>query len=163
MADIKIKYASAAALTITLASLASDANLLVGRESAAVDNGTNLYDDVLIGGKIKLGTSPTADRLIQVHAYATWDGTTYTASATGADAGLTLIASTKALLVPLAIIPTVGTTGQTYAFGPVSLVQAIGQMPAKWGVWIVHSTGAALDSTGGNHEVKYTGVHFQTV
>jgi hypothetical protein len=116
-----------------------------------------------VGGKIKLGTSPTADKLIQIYGYGTYDGTALTAGLTGADAGATLIASTKALLVPLAIIPTDGTTGRVYVWGPVSLVQAFGQMPAKWGIWIVHSTGVALDSTAGNHEVKYTGVHFQTV
>ena len=43
MADQKIAYGSSAALTITLASLASDTNLLAGRESTAIDNTCLLY------------------------------------------------------------------------------------------------------------------------
>jgi hypothetical protein len=163
MTDIKTKYTTAAALTLTLASLASDANLLIGRESTAIDNQTDLFIDVSIGGKIKLGTSPTASKLIQIFAYGSYDGTIFTGSLTGADAGATLIDSTKGLLVRLAIIPTVGTTGQVYSWGPVSLFQAFGHMPRKWGLWVVHSTGVNLDSTGGNHEVKATGIHGQTV
>ena len=42
MADQKIAYASSASATITLASLASDTNLLAGRESDVVSNATDL-------------------------------------------------------------------------------------------------------------------------
>ena len=38
MADLKLAYGTASDVTITLASLASDTNLLTGRESTAVDN-----------------------------------------------------------------------------------------------------------------------------
>jgi hypothetical protein len=62
MADLKLSYPAASDLTITLASLGSDTNLLTGRESATIDNSTNLYLDYLISGKITAGTSPTAAR-----------------------------------------------------------------------------------------------------
>lgn len=164
MADIKLKYASAATLTITLASLGSDSNLLIGRESTVVDNTSNLYVDALIGGKITTGTSPTADRRIRVFAYGTYDGTIYTAGATGSDAGLTLTAKKKLLLALVATIPTANTSNNTYNWGPISLARAFGGiLPSKWGIWVVHDTGVNLNSTGSNHEVKFTGVQFQTV
>ena len=58
MANVKIYYDTAADVTITLASLATDTNLLTGRKSTAVDNSSNKYLDYLISGKITTGTSP---------------------------------------------------------------------------------------------------------
>ena len=59
MADLKLSYGTASDLTITLASLATDANLLTGRESAAIDNTSALVLDYLVSGKITSGTSPS--------------------------------------------------------------------------------------------------------
>ena len=64
MATQKIGYNADAALTFTLASLASSASLVAGRESTAVDNGTTLAVDYLVSGKITTGTSPTANKTI---------------------------------------------------------------------------------------------------
>ena len=47
MADLKLAYGTASDVTITLASLASDTNLLTGRESTAVDNTSSLVLDYL--------------------------------------------------------------------------------------------------------------------
>ena len=163
MADFKQKLTAAAALTIGLASLASDTNLLAGREGTAIDNQTDLFVDVVLGGKITTGTSPTAAKSIYVLAYGSWDGTLYTGGAAGADGGLTLTAETRRLLVPVALIPTHAISNTPYAFGPVSLKQIFGELPRKWGIFVVHNTGVALHATGGNHEIKYTGVHYQSV
>lgn len=160
-------YSAAATLTITLASLASDANLLIGRQSTTVNLNSNTTTspmvDCLIGGKIKLGTSPTTGKVVEIWAFGSYDGTTYTADAGASDAGLTLIAGTKNLMRLLQSIDTISTTGTNYSWGPVSLAEAFGGMlPSKFGVWVVHSTGVALDSTGGNHEIKYTPVQLQS-
>ncbi|NBW19056.1 MAG: hypothetical protein EBR82_64880 [Caulobacteraceae bacterium] len=72
MADVKIYYVSPSDATITLASLASDTNLLAGRESNAIDNSSNLYLDYLISGKVTTGTSPTTARSIEVWAVGSW-------------------------------------------------------------------------------------------
>ena len=91
MSDFKLAYAASSALTITLASLASDTAILVGRESTAWDNSSNKYLDLLLGGKITTGTSPTAARAIEVWAYAQVEDTpTYPDGITGSDSGRTL-------------------------------------------------------------------------
>ena len=161
MSTASINYATSAALTITLASLASSASSAgVGRQSTAVDNTTNLYIDAHVGGKITTGTT-TANTLLEILAFASYDGTTYTAGAGATDASLTLIPVNRFLLKPLQYIFIPDTTSRTYTWGPVSVAQAFGgTLPQKWGVFILNSSGAALNATAGNHEVKYTGIKF---
>jgi hypothetical protein len=162
MTTATINYAAAATLTMTLAALATDASLLAGRESTAVDNTTNLYVDALVGGKVTSHASvaPTAGKQIEVWAYGTYDGTTYSGGCTGSDNNLTF-ASEKTMLKLLTIIPTDASTAHTYEWGPFSVAQAFGgTMPQKWGIYMVQNTGQALNATAGNHEVKYTGIKF---
>jgi hypothetical protein len=73
MSTIKTLYpaTSSVALALSLASLADDnTNGIAGRASTAVDNTTNVDLDHLVSGFVKLGTSPTAGRVIEVWAYA---------------------------------------------------------------------------------------------
>lgn len=152
-------YGTSAALTITLASLASDTNLVAGREATAIDNTSDLAIDAVVGGKVTTGTSPTASRQIEVWLIASYDGTSYSGGATGSDANLTPQA--KSLLKLLTIIPTTSTSNQAYTWGGFSVAAACnGVMPKKWSIYIVHNTGVALNATGGNHEVKYTPVKY---
>lgn len=155
-------YGSVVTLTMTLASLASDTNLVAGRESVAADNAaTDLAIDAEVGGKVTTGTSPTAAKQIEVWLAASFDGTLYSGGATGADAALTPQA--KTLLKRLDIIPTSSTSNQQYNWGPFSVAQACGgTMPRKWSVFIVHNTGVALHATGGNHTVGYTPIKYQS-
>jgi hypothetical protein len=148
--------------TITLASLASDTSLVAGREGTAIDNhATEDAIDAMVGGKVTTGTSPTAARQIEAWLAGSYDGTTYSGGATGADANLT--PSEKTLLKLLTIIPTVNTSNKTYQWGPFSVAQAFGGcMPRKWSVFIVHNTGVALNATAGNHEVKHTPVKYES-
>src|SRR4051794_34831478 len=93
MASIKTAYASSAALTITLASLASDTNLLAGRESTLVDNTSNLYLDYLLGGKITTGTTPTDVREIRVYVAALIEDSTWPDVFDGTDSNETVTSS----------------------------------------------------------------------
>lgn len=152
-------YGSATSITMTLASLASDTNLVAGRESNSVDNTSDLAIDALVEGKVTTGTSPTASRQIEVWLIGSVDGTNFSGSATGSDANLT--PSEKTLLKLLTVIPTVNTSDKAYTWGPFSVAQAFGgTMPATWSVYIVHNTGQNLNSTGGNHFVKYRAVKY---
>lgn len=154
-------YAAAATLTHSLASLASDTNLVAGRASTAVDNTTVDAIDCLVGGKVTTGTSPTADRQIEVWAYGSYDGTSFSGGATGSDANLT--PQNKTLLKLLTVIPTSNVSNKTYTWGPISIAQAFGGVvPPEWGIFIVHNTGVALHATAGNHEVKYTPIKFES-
>jgi hypothetical protein len=58
---------------------------------------------------------------------------------------------------------TANTTDRTYHFGPVSLAAAFGGvLPPKVVLFITHSTGVALNSTAGNHQIRLQPV-YQTV
>jgi hypothetical protein len=160
MATVSLSYATPITLTITLASLASDTNLIAGRISTAVDNSTNGYVDFLVGGKVTTGTSPTAARQIEVWAYGSYDGTTYSAGAGGTDANFSPTGE-KNLMRLLQIIPTDATSNHTYEWGPLSIAQAFGgTAPPKWGIYMVHNTAVALNATAGNHEVRATPVKY---
>lgn len=167
MADLKLKYANAATITISPASLASDANLLAGRESDAVDNGTNLYDDVLVSGKITTGTGPATNGEIQVYVYAAHDETpTYQDVFDGTDSNesVTSAGVRVGVLRLLAAIRVENTSDRTYYIAPTSVAALFGGvLPRRWGLFVVHSTNTALHATAGNHEFKYTGIHYQSV
>ncbi len=165
MADLKLSYPAASDLTITLASLASDTNLLTGRESATIDNSTNLYLDILISGKITAGTSPTAARSIEVWAVGSWDGTNWPDVFDGTESAETITsADIKASVTRyLAAMATANTSDRTYHFGPVSLASAFGgTLPPKVVLFITHSTGQNLNSTAGNHQIRLQPV-YQTI
>ena len=54
-------------------------------------------------------------------------------------------------------LPTYGTSNHTYEWAAMLTFPI---PPQKWGIFIVHNTGVALNATGGNHEVKHTPVKF---
>lgn len=162
MADIKLAYGTAADATITLASLASDANLLVGRESDAIDNSSTLALDYLISGKITAGTSPTASKVIEVWAVGSWDGTSWPDVFDGTESAETITsADIKASVCRLlAAMATANTSDRTYHFGPVSVAAAFGGVvPKKFVVFVTHSTGVNLNSTAGNHQIRIQPVY----
>jgi hypothetical protein len=162
MATATPVYGTPTAMTITLASLASDTNLVAGRESTALDQKDSLDAiDVLVGGKVTTGTGPTTARQIEVWAYGSYDDTEFCGSATGSDANLT--PDEKSNLRLLTIIPTVATNDKAYKWGPFSIAQAFGgSIPVQFGIYIVHNTGVNLNATGGNHEVVYTSVKYES-
>ena len=165
MADLKLAYGTASDLTITLASLASDTNLLTGRESATIDNTANLYLDILISGKITAGTSPTAARSIEVWAVGSWDGTNWPDVFDGTESAETITsADIKASVARyLAAMATANTSDRAYHFGPVSLASAFGgTLPPKVVLFITHSTGQNLNSTAANHQIRLQPV-YQTI
>lgn len=162
--DLKLKYGSTdtTAITITTASLATSSSLLVGRESTAVDNTTNLDLDHLVSGLVTTGTSPTVNTFIEVWAYApvkVVSGTkTYANAATGSDAALTINSANRKqsgfrLLWSTAVD---ATSDQGYYMPPTSIAQAFGgSMPTFWGLFVTHSTAVNLNSTSGNHYFHY--------
>lgn len=157
MPDLKQAFGASAALTITLASLASSAT--AARESTAVDNTSNLFLDTLVQVKIKLQTgTPANDKAVYIYAYGSEDGTDYTADVSGSDAAYTLRAPTNLRLLGIIQCPDSG--GLTYRSHPMSIREAFGGvMPRKWGIVVRNYTGVTFDSTGGNHEATYSGVY----
>jgi hypothetical protein len=142
--------------------LASDTNLLAGRAGTAIDQkDTDDAVDALVGGLVTTGTSPTASRQIEIWLYASADDSNFNEGITGTDANKTLV--TKSHLRLLTIIPTSNTSDIAHYWGPFSVAQAYGGIiPVRWGVFVVHNTGVALNSTGGNHFVKHYPVKFES-
>lgn len=157
-----INYVASSAVTITLASLASSAAWLAGRESTAIDNSNNKYLDYLLAGKITVGTTPTANTEIRVYVVgmlenATWpdvfDGTDSAETVTSVGVGSGFLKLAAVMLVDAT------TSNIPYFFGPVSVASLFGGvLPRKFVVFVAHSTVAALHATGGNHVISITPV-----
>jgi len=158
MATATPSYGTAATITLTSSGLATTAGLLVGRQSTIVDNSSDLADDALVGGKLVTTATTTTNTQIQIWAFGSYDGTSYTAGAGASDAGFTPDAGAKNLMKLLTIIVNITTTAVTYAWGPYSIAQAFGGvMPIKWGIYIVHNTGTSLAAGG---ETKYIPIKY---
>lgn len=155
MGDINPKYGASANFTITVASLADEA----ARESTAIDNGTNRYEDVQVGGFLKANaTGVDSTGYVNIFAYGSADdGTTYSDGASGADSGHTL--GGNAMLLGRVEL---NANGETAQFGPFSVARVFGGfVPEDWGIIVENQTGAALDATGGSHELHYQGIEME--
>ena len=154
MPDIKSKFATAAAFTITLASLTNNS----ARQSTEIDNATNLYLDALIGGKITSGAASTSSTgLVAIYAFASADDqTNRTENAGASDAAITLTSPTNLRLVG---IVNVVANATTYRFGPFSVAAAFGGiLPKYWGIVVVNLSGGTLDADAGDHAISWQGV-----
>lgn len=149
--EIKDKFTTSAALTITLASLADAA----GRQSTLIDNGTVRYQDLMVYVKLKTGAStPTANSVCEVYLLrGDKDATTEHVSdgAGASDAALTVLNAALIGVVRVRSSPSAGDV----LYGEF-LIHRPGP---KWGIAIVNRTGQALDSTGSNHWVRYVGLN----
>jgi hypothetical protein len=164
MANVKIAYDASSAVTISLASLATSATWVAGRESTLISNTTNLYLDYLLAGQITVGTTPTSATQIRIYAVAplndtpTWpdvfDGTdsAETITSVGVRDGFAKIAS---------VINVDSTTSnRAYYFGPISIASLYGgSLPTRWAIFVTHNTGVNLNATAGNHVISITPVY----
>lgn len=146
MATLKQTYQSADTLTLTIASLANGS----GRASTALNNESNLDISADIGLKIRsnaAGTSATG--YVEVWLIRSYDGTTYDDNFGGSDAAYT--PSNALLLGTINVVANATTYTKTFDTSELGLT-----LPRKWAVGILNRSGAALDSTAGNHEAKVT-------
>ena len=153
MADIKQKYGTSAAMTITLASLANNA----GRGATAIDNSANLYISADIRVKIKTGaTGVGANGYVAVYLIRSEDGVSFDDAFAGSDAAYT---PKNAILLGI-----IEANANATTYHKVFDIQQLGAtLPKKWSIGILNKTAAALDATAGNHEVKYTEKLLQSV
>ncbi len=170
MATATPLFGTATAVTITLDSLATDATAggpFVGRASTALDNIVIDAIDVLVSGKFRTNvTAPTTNKQIEVWAYSSWDGgsVNYTGGATGTDAALTINARNKPLLRLITIIGTDATASADYPWGPFSVAAAFGGvMPPRFGFFVTHNTGQALNVTASTNLMYYQSVKFESL
>ena len=151
--EIKDKFGSSTALTITVASLASS-TAGVGRQSTLIDNTTDRWSKLHIFVKIKQGTTtPVSNRAVYVYLLKADDNATEHIT----DGGGTVDA---ALTIKNAQLIGAMYNGTTPAAGDVLYGEFLVHDPGRqWGVAIVHDTNVNLDATGSNHWVRYLGAN----
>lgn len=162
MSTVKQLYSATdtVAITLTLTSLASSSSLVAGRASTAIDNTTNLDLDHLVSGVIRLGTTPTVGKTVEVWAYAPYKiatTPTYPDSITGTDAAKTM-SSVNVKNSALRLVHSMtadATTDLDLFIPPTSIAGLFGDMPSYWGLFVVHDTVAALNATAAQHILHY--------
>lgn len=141
MSSVKLFYESTQTPTKTYASLGNAS----GRACTALDNHTNLDLDAIVYVKIKTGASSVvATGHIDVYIVKSLDGTVWDDGFGGSDASLTPSASTFLFSFPAVANAT------TYQ-GSERLSKVFDRLPYKFSICTVNNSGAALDSTEGNH------------
>ena len=159
-------YRASSALTITLASLATSSGLTVGRCSTSYSNATNKDEIQAIGGQITCGTTTTLGA-IEVWAFAqradsTWPDL-FTSAYSGTDGGFTirsrdiLIAGARQVRYMTVVA---GLTSIPFSFGPRDISELFGYSPKEWAVFVTHSSGVNLNSTGGNHSIDVNPAYY---
>ena len=145
MANIKQEYITAGTATITLASLANGS----GRAMTAVDNSTNKFISADIRVKVKTGASGVSSTgYVSVYLVRSEDGTNFDDSFGGTDAAFTQ--QNAILLGVMSTVANATTYQKTFDTNELGIT-----LPAKWSIAVVNNSGAALDSTAGNHSVTY--------
>lgn len=158
--DISQKFGTAGTITITLASLASSASRLVGRESTELDVAALNCTDVQISGLITTGSATLTASSIEVWAIGPYDGTSYPAPFDGTDSDETIASAEVKFAVfggqLVTSIPTNTSANTGYEFNCKSLRGVFGgTLPKKVVFFVTHSTGQNLNSTAGNHRINY--------
>lgn len=137
MATASLNVTNSGAVTITIASLGSGSTAT----SSAIDNSSNKYISALLRVKVKTnaaGTSSTGSVAVYI-VRSTDGGTDY-------DDGV--------------FLASFGTTANGTTYTKTFSTEPLGSLGSHWKVALVNNSGAALDSTGGNHEVEFAGVKF---
>ena len=156
-------YASAVNLTVT----SWGSGLAAGQIGASliVDNTSNLYDDVLVGGLLEIGTTtPTTGDTLEIYVYGSYDTGTSSALTGGIDGLFTgadeeEVDGTDLILAHIPIIATLEAESNIgIHFGPIGIAQFFGGVvPPKWGL-MLHNNGSATMATASLAE--YVGITF---
>lgn len=167
MAVQTIVYSSNTTITMDLANLGTSSTWVAGRESSQVDNTSDKYIDALVDGSISVGTTPTANTVINVFVYASDTSLVATPIDVidGVDSAET-ITNTGVLYSMFrlgAAINVLATTSDiAYPIAPFSIAQLYGGvMPKYWGLFVAHNTGVNLRNTAVNtNSFQYVGIKY---
>lgn len=152
--------------THTVASLATSSGRTVGRACDAYDNTTNRDEQLGASVLITTGTSPTAGIIeawaIQELEDGTWPDI-FTATYSGTDVGLTVksrdVLRAGAVLVGSVVNDT--TSNRAYPLQVRDLAALFGVLYVRKAfIWVTHSTGVNLNSTGGNHKTIFVPAYY---
>lgn len=158
--DIKNKYGTSnQTITCTVGASGSGTATQHGRLSAAIDNSSNVFQEVFLQGKIKTGTSPSGNKQFVIYALGSADGgSTYTDGYSAGDADSSVLVSTARTIIN---VPA-PTTATVYTFGPIAVSPAFGgTMPDHWMIFVFNDDGVTTSTTNGDHIFWYQGVYSQ--
>lgn len=174
MAVTKITYAADAAITASnWESLATDDWATL----PAVDNTSNLYVDVLVGGQIDLDTTTgtiAAGESFDIYVAALFDKDTASSYTGGIDTSFTENDNTLTedtefnplnllFLTSVRVEETAPDVSQGYNWGPVSVATAFGgRMPQKWMLVGHNNTGATTTAATSTTIINYVGITYTT-
>lgn len=163
-ADVKAAYVASGTYTLTATGLASSTTLLAGRESSSLSNASNKYLDTLVAAIVTTGTTPTANRTIELHAIAamndtpTWpdvfDGTDSAETVNSVEikdaicklVGASLVGATSDVTYPLALNGIRGLWGGD-------------ALPTAHVLFLTQNTVANLNANAANHSFMHTQVY----
>lgn len=164
-ANVKIAYQSSAALTITLDGLGASSTFLTGQESTAVVNTSDLNIDGRITARVRTGTTPAVDTEIRLYGYSSLDDTpTYPDTIVGTNNARTLTSAyiLDSALILLGSTAVSATSSITYPIRCLTIAEAFGLHPKRFGVFAAHNNTNALHATG-PHVVTYIGAYLTSV
>ncbi len=165
-ADNKIAYSASAAMTCTLASLASSSTFVAGQEATSINNNTNKYIDYQVTAKITTGTTPTVSTEIRIYGIAALDDTpTWPDVFDGTDSAETVTNTQMLDQLPLMGSTLVSATSNVgYPFTKLlTIAECFGYVPKDWTLFISHATVAVLHATGTNHVITQRAAYFTSI
>jgi hypothetical protein len=149
-------YAASATVGVGTAfnSLASSSTRLAGAQTDQVDNTSTLYDDILLSGTVKLGTSPSAEKQGDLWVIACKDwSSAYPDVITGSGSAAKTWTSANVQAAGGQLIKSMksdATTGRLLEFDNLSVAAYFGGvLPRKFVVFLAHDTGVNLDASAG--------------
>ena len=163
--DVKTAYGASAAPTMTLASLAASSTLLAGRESSAIDNGTNRYLDYYLAGHYRTGASNLqAGRIVTAVVGARNDTPAWPDVFDGTDSTETVTVQAMYDQICRVVSDIVtDTTQRTWPFGPVTLAGLFGGvLPDQFVIFTSHSAHTSTNvwsATEGDHALSLTPIY----
>ena len=158
--DVKLAYAASSNLTVTaLHSIATSSTWLGGWESGTIDNTSNLYLDYMVTAAIALGNTAVAGE-IRIYVVGTTDDTpTWPVPFDGTEStetiGAVSLRDSHAKLLTSTLTRADPGTDDVYYLGPCSVASLFGGVcPAKFVLFIAHSTGVNLAASGNQVTIK---------
>ena len=161
--DILKAWGASAALTQTnLDGLASSSTWVAGWESPAIDNSSAKYLDYAVNAAIKVAASGLAAGEIRMYFVAELEDASWPDVFDGTESAETVTSSQirDAICKLAALAVTDTTAGRVYYLQCPSVAAVFGgNLPRKFVVFIAHSTGQNLETTGDPNQVYVKGTY----
>jgi hypothetical protein len=167
MSKTTLDYGVNTTIVMDASSLASNASFIIGVESNQVDNTVDKFVEVMIQGKVIVGTTPVVGTFINVYVWGSNVSLATTALDTldGTASGETL-ANTGVLNTAFRLGASIGvlaaTSGVGYDIAPFPLSSLFGAVPKFWGMFLAHNTGVALGAANSNL-FTFNGIKYESL